>query len=176
MSLSSLNFEFDQQEVTDNLLNLSLDTNECVQSFPSRIEMDSKENHHTPILVEDALQELNFEKGDPDFLGVESFLENFGIWGVGDQIFHGSKFCKSLKELLCTQLLTKAKLVCLKTLKHKPKTATTMALAILAYHGVLSHSFGCIFLVSLHIFVLHCLYVFEFLSYLLFAIRWQDPP
>jgi len=111
---------------------------------------------------------------DPDFLGVEFFLSKYEEWMLHTFPFDVKQACNSTKEHLPLLVWSNAQMMCPKTLKHLPFTASQMALATLAFHGVLSPHFGDLF-PSSFIFLLFC-YLVLIVSYLLSALQWQDPP
>jgi len=112
---------------------------------------------------------------DPDFLGIEVFLVKSKNWVMKHQVLVILFTCTIVKELSLSQVRGKALFRCPKAFLHQSITASIMALAALAFHGVLSNSIRVFFLLALHVFIFHCFYIFLFISYLLFALRWQDP-
>ena len=113
---------------------------------------------------------------DPDFIGIEAALQKDNSYVFQDHLFATFHPCTSVTDFIFYKIWKHATYVCHKTLLHIPLTSTMMALSTLAFHGILSHHFCSFILASLHIIVPYFPYLFEFVSYLIFALRWQDPP
>ena len=113
---------------------------------------------------------------DPDFLGLEATLKHDESQLPKDQFSATFKPCTSVRKLIFSLVCSHAKYMFHKTLLHLPLTSTRMALSTLAFHGVLRYNFFPFRSASFNIRVLHFSYMFDFISYLIFALRWQDPP
>ena len=116
----------------------------------------------TPITTCEVL-----ECNDLDFLGVEAFLERSQQY----MLHKVTKIHLGVMVLPTFQVWTKDHISCPKISMHKSIMASTMALALLAIHGVLTNMLGDLF--SLFFY---WSYIFFFVSYILFALKWKDPP
>ncbi|OMO94944.1 putative 30S ribosomal protein S5 [Corchorus capsularis] len=124
--------------------------------------------------------------GNQDFLGIEKFLkfgcfnggDSYDEWATMEPFFINDDACKfnNVAKMLRMQEESKVNFVHSKKLLHKHTTATTKALTLLAIHGVPSSKIGD-FLPYLFNFILFLyVHIFRFCSYLIFALRWKDPP
>ena len=109
---------------------------------------------------------------NPDFLGIEAILERPQQW----VIHKATNLHLSVMVLHCTHQAGKDQVCCPKLSLHISVTASTMSLAILAFHGVLCQIMGDFFSKLLQLLLFWNCYIFIFVSYILFALKWKDPP
>ncbi|OMO69852.1 hypothetical protein CCACVL1_19230 [Corchorus capsularis] len=121
----------------------------------------------------------NLDCGEANFLGIEALLQprSHGIpndkWKLNDYFVKATTSYKGEKEMSTKLAWANTAILSLKRIGHQPITSTTMALATLAIHGVDQDEFGELFP---SLFTFQCPYNFLFHSYLIFALKWQDPP
>ena len=159
---------------------MTIGENVFQESKPSVGEDESDLESKETTLVANGMVENNLMMDlvpheDPDFLGVKALHQKFEKWVIRHQFIVTLYTCTPRTTFPSNYQWNNANLVCY-TLLHKSITATTMALSTLAYHDILKHALSCFLLLSPCILMLLCSYIFAFTSYLLFALRWQDPP
>ncbi|OMO58614.1 hypothetical protein CCACVL1_25426 [Corchorus capsularis] len=121
----------------------------------------------------------NLDCEEPDFLGIEAFMQpkSHGIqndkWKLNDYFVKATTSYKGEKEMSTKLAWANTAILSLKRIGHQSITSTTMALATLAIYGVDQDEFGELFP---SLFTFQCPYNFLFHSYLIFALKWQDPP
>ncbi|OMO70084.1 hypothetical protein CCACVL1_19114 [Corchorus capsularis] len=121
----------------------------------------------------------NLDCGEADFLGIEALLQPrcHGIpndkWKLNDYFVKATTSYKGEKEMSTKLAWANTATLSLKRIGHQPITSTTMALATLTIHGIDQDEFGELFP---SFFTFQCPYNFLFNSYLIFALKWQDPP
>ncbi|OMO62208.1 hypothetical protein CCACVL1_22961 [Corchorus capsularis] len=145
-------------------------------------ESPSIECEKAKIVEEDVDSQAMIENLDCeelDFLGIEAFLQprSHGIpndkWKLNDYFVKATTSYKGEKEMSTKLPWANTAILSLKRIGHQPSTSTTMALATLAIHGVDQDEFGELFP---SLFTFQCPYNFLFHSYLIFTLKWQDPP
>ncbi|OMO61347.1 Retrotransposon gag protein [Corchorus capsularis] len=126
-------------------------------------------------LVDDQVLELTYPNLEVNkFLKQESYGEE--EWISMDQFLLKDEEINQVEDTPQRQVRSYANHGCHKLSLHQPLTATQMALSFIAIHGVALNKIGECFPYLLFCASHFCVHIPLTSSYLLFALKWYDPP